>query len=333
MPPGTLVETAPPQPQRFQLLARVTLIKHDPADGSEQALVPVEAVTPGPAGNLAAAQLARINPTFAARYLNFDPALVTISNKDPFTGGDLYEDDSSYRRKLQALPRTLWTVEAVRAVVLALDGVRDALVYDPYGGLDRATPPFGQLCFHDGPFQMPSDLCNPYHFTIIVAPKRGVLWQSDGDVIGLSDQILQAIQPIRPVSVFPALTQADIVEVALRVRLSLQTGADAGSILAAARIALADYIGGLRLGDPVLYAQALRILAEMPGVTDVQDLRLRRCAPRFGEVVCGVPTRFANDTDLANLEAPCGGNLTLDPREVAVFDADSPLFDAEVQYA
>lgn len=333
LPPGTLVETAPPQPQRFRLLTKVTLVKHDPADGSERAGVAVGAVTPGPAGNIAASQLARINPTFAARYLTFDPTLVTVSNTDPFTGGDQYEDDSAYRRQLQALPRTLWTADAIRAVVLALDGVRDALVYDPYGGLDQATPPFGEFCFRDANFQMPRDLCNPYFFNVVVAPNRGALWQTEGDVVGLSDQILAALQPIRPISIFPTLSQADVVEVALRVTLVLQAGADPGGVLTAARTALANYVGGLRLGDAVLYAQVLRILAETPGVTDVQDLRLRRCATRFGEVVYGPPARFANDTDLANLEAPCGGNLTLDPHEVAVFDPGSPLFDAEVQSA
>jgi len=335
LPPGTLIETGAPAPdvapQRFALQAKISLVKHDPLDGSEQATVTVQARMPGPDGNIAANQLTQLNPTFAARYLSFDPGFIAVSNAQPFSGGEQYEDDSTYRYKLYALPRTLWTADAVRAVVLALDGVRDALVYDPYGGLDQAAPPFGEFCFSDARFQLPRELCNPYFFTITVAPNPGILWEGDGDIEGLRDQILAALQPVRPISIFPTLQLADIVEVALRVQLTLQGGTDAGSVLAAARTALAVYIGSLRLGDPVLYSQVLRIFTETTGVKDVQDLRLRRCPPRFGEIVCGPPAVFGNEVDIANLEAPCGGNLILAPREVAVFAADSPLMDVEVR--
>ncbi len=334
LPPGTLVETAPPAvgvpPQRFRLFSRLTLVKHDPLDGSEQAVATVQAMLRGPAGNIAAQQLTQLNPTFAARYLSFDPHFITVSNAAPFSGGELYEDDSAYRRKLFALPRTLWTADAVRAVVLALDGVRDALVYDPFGGLDTAAPAFGKFCFRDANFQLPRELCNPYYFTITVAPNPGVLWEGDSDIAGLREQILEALQPIRPISIFPTLALADIVEVALHVRLTLFPGTDSGSVLAAVRSALTTYISSLRLGDAVLYSQVLRIFIETPGVKDVQDLRLRRCPPRFGEISCGPPAVFGNDADIAHLEEPCGGNLTLAPREVAVFAVDSPLLDVEV---
>ena len=334
LPPGTLVETAPPAvgvpPQRFRLLSKLTLVKHDPLDGSEQAVATVQAMLRGPAGNIAAQQLTQLNPTFAARYLSFDPRFITVSNAAPFSGGELYEDDSAYRRKLFALPRTLWTADAVRAVVLSLDGVRDALVYDPFGGLDTAAPAFGKFCFSDANFQLPRELCNPYYFTITVVPNPGVLWEGDGDIAGLHEQILEALQPIRPISIFPTLALADIVEVALHVRLTLFPGTDSGSVLAVVRSALTAYISSLRLGDAVLYSQVLRIFIETPGVKDVQNLRLRRCPPRFGEIACGPPAVFGNDADIAHLEEPCGGNLTLVPREVAVFAVDSPLLDVEV---
>ena len=331
LPPGTLVETLPAAPgtdaQRFRIAGAVTLVLHDPADGSEQASVAVEAVLPGPAGNLAAGQLARVNPTYAQRYLTVDPTLVQVSNAAPFAGGDVPEDDSDYRRKIYALPRSLWTSDAVRAVVLAVDGVRDALVYDPYGGLDKATPPFGGFCFADQQFQSPRALCSPYFFTITVAPERGVLWETSGDVVGLQDSVLAAIEPVRPVSIFPTLELADIVQIALRVQLVLVPGADPDGVRAAARAALAAYIDSLRLGDAVLFAQVMRLLAEIPGVRNVLDLRLRRCPPRFGEIVCGPPARFGDDADSAAFEAPVGGDLALAPREVASVSADSPLLD------
>jgi len=333
LPPGTLVETLPAPgvaAVRFSLAARLSLVKHSPADGSEQATATVTAVLPGPAGNIAAQTLARINPTYAARYLNLDPNLLTVSNAAPFTGGEQFEDDTSYRHKLYALPRSLWTVDAVRQIVLALDGVRDALVYDPYGGLDKATPPFGEFCFSDAVFQSSRALCNPYFFTITVAPKPGILWESSGDITGLKDQVLAAIEPIRPISIFPTLAFANSVQIALRARLTLGGGAERNSVVAAAATSIAAYIGSLRLGDAVLYSQIMRILTETPGVRNVQELRLRRCPPRFGEVVCGPPTVFGDDANVAALEAPCGGDIALAPSEVAVFAADSPLMDIGV---
>jgi hypothetical protein len=81
------------------------------------------------------------------------------------------------------------------------------------------------------------------------------------------------------------------------------------------------------LGEGVLYAQVMRLLVEIPGVSNVQNLRLRRCPPRFGEIVCGPPARFGDDTDIAAIEAPCGGDIALAPREVAAFAADSPLLE------
>ena len=146
-----------------------------------------------------------------------------------------------------------------------------------------------------------------------------MLWESSGALVGLREQILDAVQPIRPISIFPTLAVADIVQIALRVQLTLSPGTDPGTVLAVLETKLAAYMGSLRLGDAVLYAQVLRILAEIPNVINAQDLHLRRCPPRFGEIVCGPPARFGDDIDIAAIEAPCGGDIILAPTEVAVF--------------
>ena len=335
LPPGTLVETAPPDAIAFRLTAALTLSNDPVQPFPAQAGVAVTAVRPGLAGNIGANRLTRINPTFAARYLSFDPTFLTVGNPAAFGGGEAFEDDSLYRRKLQAQPRTLWTPDAVRATIFGLDGVRDALVNDPYGGLDTSAPTLGRFCFGDGLFQVPRDPGNPYFFSIVVASKPGVLWQTEGSgadqVVGLRDQILAALEPIRPISTFPTLVQADTVEVAVRARLTVQSGADPTGVLAAARVALAVYIASLRLGDAVLYSQVLRVLTELPGVTDVQDLRLRRAPSRFGEVVFGPPVTYTNNERISQIEAPSGGNLTLAANEVAVFAAASSLTSLEVQ--
>ncbi len=329
LPIGTLIDTGPSQSIAFRLTTTVTLLKDSTQPAAATANVAVTAVLPGTAGNIAAGQLARINPTFAARYLSFDPSLVLVSNTTPFAGGEAVLDDGTYRRALQAQPRTLWTQEAIRATVVRLDGVRDALVSDPYGGLDTPTPPYGGVCFGDALFQLPRDVCSPYFFSIIVAAERGVLWQSAGiapnEIIGLQNQILATLEPIRPISTFPTLVQADSVEVAVRAQLTLAEGANAGAVQAAALLALETYIGTLGLGDEVLSSQVLRTLTELPGVTDVQSLRLRRAPPRFGEITFGPPALFGDPADITAIEASCGGNLALTQIEVAVFDPTSNL--------
>lgn len=334
LPPGTLVETAAPA-VRFRLTTPLSLSNDPTQPFPAKAVAAVAAVLPGLSGNIAAGQLSRLNPTFAARYLNFNPTFVTVGNAAPFTGGEAFEDDGTYRRKLQAQPRAAWTPEAIRGAVLEVNGVRDALVIDPYGGLDTSPPPFGRLCFGDSVFRAARDLNTPYFFKIVVAADQGVVWETQGtgpdQIVGLSDQVRAALEPIRPISTFPTLAQADTVEVALRALLRLQSGASPDSVLAAARLGVAAYITSLRLGDAVLYSQVLRLLTELPGVKDVQNLRLRRGPSRFGEVVFGPPVVFANGDDLAQLEAPCGGNITLAENEVAVFADGSGLMDLETQ--
>jgi hypothetical protein len=342
LPPGTLVSTAAPGSLDFRL-SSVLRLSNDPAQPyPAQAIAPVVAVLPGVSSNVTANQIVRINPTFAARYLSFDTSYIAVSNAAAFSGGEGFEDDSTYRRKLQAQPRTLWTADATRETVLALDAVRDVLISDPYGGLDTSASVFGSTCFGDAIFKVPRDVGNPYFFSIVVASVPGVLWDTEGaapdQIVGLRDQIMAALEPIRPISTFPMLVQADSVEVAFRAQLTLQSGADSGGVRTAAMSAVASYIISLRLGDAVLYSQVLRVLTELPGVVDVQNLRLRRCPSRYGEVVFGPPVIYADPNIVAPFEAPCGGNLTLAPNEVAVFAPanevgpdGSNLLDLEVQ--
>jgi uncharacterized phage protein gp47/JayE len=333
LPLGTLVDSGGATPVSFRLGATVTLSNDPTQPYPPSANAAVTAVASGPVGNIPANSVVQINPTFAARYLNFNPSFVAVSNTLAFTGGEGFQADDDYRHSLQAVPRTLWTADAIRAAVTGLDGVRDALVSDPYGGLDEPAPSFGAACFGDMLFQLPRDVCSPYFFSIVVAAKPGVLWVTQGtapnQIIGLRDQILAALQSVRPISSFPTLVQADSVEVAVRGQITLSPGADADTVLAAARMALTAYIATLRLGDGVFYAQVLRVLTELPGVADVQNLRLRAAPPRYGETVFGPPATFGDPTDIAAFEAPCGGNLTLASTQVAVFDAHSALTDLQ----
>ena len=123
----------------------------------------------------------------------------------------------------------------------------------------------------------------------------------------------------------------DTVEVAVRARLTIQSGADPTGVLAAARLRLAAHIASLRPGDAVRYSLVLRVLTELPGVTDVQISGSAERRHDFGEVVFGPPVMYANNDRIAQIEAPSGGNLELAANEVAVFAAGSTLTSLEVQ--
>ena len=81
LPPGTLVETDAPV-QRFRTLAAVAL-----SDQATTATAAVEATARGPAGNVAAGAINKINAAFAQVKLSLGAAQVAVNNANPTTGG------------------------------------------------------------------------------------------------------------------------------------------------------------------------------------------------------------------------------------------------------
>src|SRR5262249_31390288 len=142
LPEGTVVVTTTAPARAFRSVAPVTLDTATPA-----ATVGVRAVARGPAGNLPAHQALALDPGWAALPLTLGPATVTPTNPNPFAGGELTEPDADYRARLLGLPRTLWTPDAVLARILDLDGVRDAALFDPLGGVDVSQSYYSMFLF------------------------------------------------------------------------------------------------------------------------------------------------------------------------------------------
>jgi len=113
--------------------------------------VDLQAVLRGPDGNVAKKA---INASTALRRAEPEPggALIAAENADVTTGGDVLEDDESYRALLLGRPRTLWTLEAVRAAVKQIDGVRDCRLFDPAGGVDVSLSKFNLFAFNTRKF-------------------------------------------------------------------------------------------------------------------------------------------------------------------------------------
>lgn len=319
LPVGTLVETA--GPIRFRTTQAVSLTTTAPtADAGAQA---VEA---GIAGNVAKTTIVAVNAQYAEHYLNLGSATVGVSNAAAFAGGDLAEDDETYRTRLLGKPRTLWTVEAIRDAVINVDGVRDCRVNDPLGGVDSSQSIFNLFVYGRRRFGEQRFFGSPYFFDVLVAPEPGYIWESDGGVTGIRESVENAIANVRPVGIFPNVVMADSVSVGVRADVTIKPGLSSNAIVAALKDKFERRVAGLGLGNAVLASEVLCDFMNVEGALDVQNLRLRRYPPTFSSIKFGDRERFASSV----VEVDVGANLPLSPKEIAVFTFDSSLVDLQV---
>jgi hypothetical protein len=322
LPIGTIVQTAEAvkPTQFFRTLETVSLSSQNKTDSVE-----VEAIARGPLGDIGPRTITGIEPSYAQRYLSLGTALVAAANVAPFEGGDLLEDDVSYRDRLLGYPRALWTLERVERAVREVDGVLDCLVFDPQGGVDIARSYFQVFQYNDSGASSERRLGSPYYFDVVVATYPGMPWQTVGNITGVYDRVMEAIREVRPVSIFPNVVPANLVEVGVRATLKVVPGSSKDVILGNFVSEMRRQISGLRLGSDVLYADVLCLAKMIPGVLDVQGLRLRRCPSLFGQINFGGGL-FRNTPE----EAAVGENLNLAPDEIAIFNSDSTLIDIQV---
>ena len=320
LPIGTLVETAAPV-VRFRTTDTAVL-----SSAQKTATLPATAVLPDASGNVAASAIIQIDPIYASHYLSLGTATIAATNTAPFTGGDLLADDETYRAQLLRLPRTLFTVQALSATVLNLDGVRDCRVSDPLGGVDVSLSLFSSFVFDRRRFGQARFLGTPYFFDVLVAPRPGYAWETIGAVIGLRDQVAAAVDTVRPIGIFPNIRLADLVVVGVRANITTQPGMDLVAVGAALKSAFEQRVAGLGLGGAVLASEVLGDLLNVSGVVDVQNLHLRRNPPTFGSIVFGDREQFQG----AAIEADLGANLSLTSNEIATFQYNSQLIDLRV---
>jgi Baseplate J-like protein len=320
LPQGTVVETVTQPPNSFRTTEFAVLTTDTPT-----ATVAVQAVQRGPAGNLGASQELQLDPAWAKSHLNLGPATVKPSNSQAFSGGELVESDADYRARLLGVPRAIWTPDALLAQVLDLDGVRDAAIFDPLGGVDASQDRFNTFLFGQRPFSLQRQLGSPYFFDVVVALEPGWPWtKDDGNIPGAYASVLDTVRQWRPVSIFPNLVQANQVDVGIRGTLAIQAGHDPNAIVGQVLSAVHTNVNNLRLGSEVRYSDVLLIARTAPGVIDVQNLHLRRCPAAFAEV------NFAGALFGRSVELAVGENLVLAPDEIAQFALDSTLTDLQV---
>ncbi|MGA5823992.1 baseplate J/gp47 family protein [Kitasatospora sp. NPDC094028] len=320
LPEGTVLQTADLPRVSLRTTAGAALTAGAPA-----LTVGVQAVERGTGGNLAAGRALQLEPHWAALHLDLGPATVTVATPTAITGGDRVEPDDVFRARLLGVPRTLWTQDAVLAQLLDLPGVRDAAVFDPLGGIDASravfhTYRFGQRAFSAGP-----RTGSPYFFDVVVAVEPGWAWHPDGTGLPpVYDAVLETVRQWRPVSVFPNIRPANQVDVGIRATLVIEPGHDPDAVRGDILAAVHAGVDRLRLGRGVLHSDLVLTARSVVGVVDVQNLRLRRSAPGFGEI--GFAGGVFGDAE----ELSVGENLTLAADQIARFDLDSPLIDLKV---
>ncbi len=320
--PTVLIDPPPIIPaQRFRTLASVALSSQSPTT-----TVAVEAILTGPAGNVAAGAIDKINAAFAQARLSLGSAQVKVTNANPATGGEQPQADEDYRQVLIGRPRTLWTLEAVQGAVLAVDGVRDCRLSDPLGGVNVSQSKFNFFAFNRRLFGTERQIGTPFFFNILVAVQPGFLWEKRPGETGVQDLVQAVVDEVRPISIFPNLSLADNVQIGIRAIVVLQPGHDGDAVTAAIKDVLEAHVNALGLGNAVLYSQVMCDCKEVTGAADVQQLHLRRFPPVFSGITFGRSPRFG----AAYIEMPVGENITLQPNEIAVFSVDSPLNDIQV---
>jgi uncharacterized phage protein gp47/JayE len=315
LPEGTVIQTAAAPAVSFRATTPVTISSDQPVT-----TVGVQAVDRGPAGNLAAGQQLRIDPGWAKLHLNLGAATITPTNPQAFSGGDLTEADADFRSRLLGVPRTIWTVDALLAQVLATDGVRDAAIFDPLGGVDTSQSYFNMFLFGQRSFSLQRQIGSPYYFDIVVAAEPGWPWTTNGGTIpGIYDTLLGTVRSLRPASIFPNIVQANQVDIGIRATLVIQAGHDLDAIKGQIIDSLHTTVDKLSLGHSVLYSDVMLIARSAPGVIDVQNLHLRRNPPEFAGI------NFAGGVFGQSVELDIGENAVLAPDEIAQFSIDPGL--------
>lgn len=308
-----------------------------------EAEVPVVAFYPGPEHNLNPGRAAPDGsfPEKLDRWHPFDPVvrrlveadaagtpLVAIDHAAPLAGGELLWPDARYRTLLLDAPRSVWTVDAIRAAVALVPGVRQVQVRDAWGGLDIRQSIFGNFNFIERLFSADRDLASPYYFTVLVAPTVGAFWDGPD---GLQAAVESAIEDLRPLSIFPRVESADLVGVGVRASLlvrgiPLPVGSAATVNAAPEAVALkarllarvGQYVQRLGFGEPVRASEVVRAIMSEPGIADARDVALLRYPPTWESV------DFASLADRPAVQAlGCGVNVELEANEIAALVEDA----------
>lgn len=259
-----------------------------------------------------------------------DDPLVTVEHTEAMTGGDVHWSDARYRQMLLRVPRSIWTVDALRLAVSLVPGVRQVVIRDGFGGLDINQSIFGNFNFIERVFGSERDLGSPYYFTILVAPTPAAIWEGAD---GLKVAIESAIDDLRPIGIFPRVeraqeigigVQADLVIKGIPLPTGTRATVNASAAAGALKVRLLDriraYVDSLQFGEPVRASEVIWAMMNEPGVADTINMQLMRYPAGFDAVDFRVDDA---STDIEMVDV--GDNIKLQVNQIPVLvdDPDS----------
>lgn len=203
--------------------------------------VPVQAVTPGTAGNILSGTLTVITSPI--------PFVDTVTNGAPFTNGIDAETDDALRIRFVAYLNSLSKATSA-AIANAIHSVRQGLNYT-----------ITQNAAYGGAFQ-------PGYFYVVLDDGTGF---PSSDLI---DSVSSAINAVRGLTinfnVFAPVTETANVTMAL----TSASGFNHAAVVAAVTAALQNFIAALTLGTPLPYTQLASIAYDVPGVANATGILL-----------------------------------------------------------
>lgn len=293
---------------------------------SPTADVPVQCLTRGSVGNVAIGDLTTLDPVqLAVRFSDFTPATIAATNAAPLVGGGVPEADDIYRGRLLGTSRTWWTLESVLQAVFSVDGVVDAMVSDPLGGVDVTQSYFNTFDFGERLFSAERRVGAVYTFDVVVAHEYRWPWETTGVVPGVVERVRSVLDLVRPPGIHPNIIEADHIDIGLRAQVVVERGYDQAALLSRIMDRISTEAAALRLGSDVLSSQVMRAFTDEPGVIDLQGLHLRRGPAVLGRITLGAVPYLS-----VPIEAAIGENLAMGPTELAMFRPDSGLTDIQV---
>ena len=199
--------------------------------------VPVQAVLPGPGGNIQGGTLGLVGSAL--------PGIDTVSNPAGFAGGVAAESDNAFRMRF-ALFIDSRSRATRSAIAYAIASFRQGLTYS----------------IQDGP---PS---RPGTFTVYVDDGTGHPPQS------LLSSLYLAVDAIRPVGTSFAVVGPSLLTAVVNLTVLPSLGYSKATTIGPVAAALLAYVNSLALGQTLNYARVVAIALGVPGVDNVLAISL-----------------------------------------------------------
>lgn len=182
------------------------------------------------------------------------PADLTVTNPYATAGGDDTETDQSLRNRARGFFTTVrrGTLGALEEAALGVPGVQKASAFEVVDALGRPARVV-QLVVADS-------FTEQFVNYTTVPPRYEVQSQL------LSSLVFNALSDVRAAGVFVQCIVANVVLQSFQLGLTFNAGADVNTAALSARAALVSYVNALSPGEPIVIADALNVLANVPGL-------------------------------------------------------------------